>query len=285
MIAGIELGGTKTVVAVGSVDGEVHEERRYPTTTPGETLAQAVTWLRERGTPGAIGIAAFGPLCVDPRDPNYGCLLDTPKPNWAGASIIEPFQEAFPEAPVTIDTDVNAAVFAEAKLGAAKDLENVAYITIGTGIGAGILCNGRLIHGAAHPEFGHLKIPRAPGDDFAGVCPFHSNCLEGMASGPAIAARWDSPAVDLPPTHAAWKMEAWYLAHGVLALSATVSPARVIIGGGVSQADGFHALTESIYREVAAGYFKAAEDDTFIVRPALGQQSGIAGALLLPAVL
>lgn len=281
MIAGIELGGTKTVVAIGTAAGDVHEEWRFPTTTPKETFARAVAWLRERGKPQAIGVAAFGPLGVVPGRVSYGKLLATPKPGWAGCSILEALGSAFPQARLTIETDVNAAALAEARLGAARGLDDVAYVTIGTGIGAGILSGGRLVHGALHPEAGHFKVPRQPSDAFAGVCPFHGDCLEGLASGPAIAARWGKPAAELPGDHPAWDTEAWYLAHGVLALLAIVSPSRVIIGGGVSQAEKFHEKVERILGEIAAGYFSPTAAKPYIVPPMLGQQAGIKGALLL----
>lgn len=283
MIAGIELGGTKTVVATGPGDGTVSEEWRFPTTTPDETFRRATGWLRERGMPDAIGIAAFGPVGIVPGRESYGKLLATPKPGWAGHSITGALSAAFPAARLALDTDVNAAALAEARCGAAHGLVDVAYITIGTGIGAGVLSGGRLVHGALHPEFGHFKVPRLPGDGFPGVCPFHQDCLEGMASGPSMAARWGRAAAELPADHPAWETEAWYLAHGVLALLAIVSPARVIIGGGVSQADGFHAKVEARLEELAAGYFPPLEDRPYVVAPALGQQAGIIGALILAA--
>ncbi len=281
MIAGIELGGTKTVVARGTADGTVHEEWRFPTGAPEETFRQACDWLAERGQPQAIGVAAFGPVGIVPGRAEYGQLLATPKPRWAGFSITKRLAEAFPGAAVTVETDVNAAVLAEARLGAAAGLEDAAYITIGGGIGAGILSGGHLVHGALHPEFGHLRVPRQPGDDFKGICPFHSDCLEGMASGPAMAARWGKPAAELPGDHPAWDTEAWYLAHGALALLAIVSPARIIIGGGVSQAEGFHARTGALLESLAAGYYPPLEAAPYIVPPLLGQQAGIMGALLL----
>lgn len=284
MIAGIELGGGKTVVATGTAAGEIHEEHRFPTTTPAETFGRALEWLAERGTPEAIGVAAFGPVGIVPGRAEYGRLLATPKPSWADFSIKDCIAARFPAARFTLDTDVNAAVLAEARLGAGQGVEDLAYITIGTGIGAGILSGGHLIHGALHPECGHFKVPRQPGDDFPGVCSFHRDCLEGLASGPAIAARWGKPAAELPGDHPAWDTEAWYLAHGVLALLGTVSPARVIIGGGVSQAEGFHEKTERLLHEIAAGYFFPLNATPYIVPPLLGQQAGIAGALLLNGI-
>jgi fructokinase len=281
VIAGIELGGTKTVVAIGRSDGTLAEEWRYPTTTPDETLGHAIRWLRERGEPEAIGIAAFGPVRVARAAVDFGSILATPKAGWAGFSLTGTLAEAFPGARLALETDVNAAALAEARLGAAAGLDDVAYITIGTGIGAGILSGGRLVQGALHPEFGHLKVPRAPGDDFPGCCPFHRDCLEGLASGTAIRARWGREGADLAADHPAWEMEAWYLAHGVLALLAVVSPTRVIIGGGVSQAEGFHERTEGLLDDLAAGYFSPLGRKPYVVPPLLGQHAGIRGALLL----
>jgi fructokinase len=281
VIAGIELGGTKTVVGIGTPDGEIIAEYRFPTTDPETTLGFAIDWLRALGQPASIGIAAFGPIGIVPGRENFGNVLATPKPGWAGFSLTEKLSQAFPTARLTLDTDVNAATLAEARIGAAAGLDDVAYVTIGTGIGGGILSGGRLVHGAVHPEFGHLKVPRMPGDNYAGICPFHHDCLEGLASGPAIHARWGKPAADLGADHPAWEMEAWYLAHGILSLLAIVSPSRVIVGGGVSQAEGLHAKINSTLREIAAGYFPPAETSGYVVPPALGQEAGIRGAFLL----
>jgi fructokinase len=281
MITGIELGGTKTVVGIGTADGRLLDECRFPTTTPEETLATALDWLGGRGLPASIGIAAFGPVGIIVGRENYGRILATPKPGWEGFSITKRVAQAYPEAKLTLDTDVNAAVLAESKIGAAQGLDDVAYITIGTGIGCGILSGGRLVHGAVHPEFGHLKVPRMTGDDYAGACPFHQDCLEGLASGPAIKARWKSAAHELPADHPAWEMQAWYLAHGILSLLAIVSPSRVIVGGGVSQSDGLHTRINAKLEEIAGGYFPSAMEAGYVVPPALGQEAGIRGAFLL----
>lgn len=283
MIAGIELGGTKTVVATGTAEGEIIEEHRFPTTTPEETLGTVIQWLAARGTPDRIGIAAFGPVGIVPGRENHGKILATPKAGWAGFSLTGALSEAFPACGLVIDTDVNAAVLAEAKIGAAAGLDDVAYITVGTGIGGGILSGGHLIHGALHPEFGHLKVPRAPGDDFKGVCPFHTDCLEGLASGPSIGERWGQPAHELPADHPAWDTQAWYLAHGILSLLAIVSPSRVIVGGGVSQVAGLHDKINARLTEIAAGYFPPVQVPAYVVPPALGQEAGIRGAFLLTA--
>jgi len=281
MIAAMELGGTKTVVAIGERDGSLGEEHRYPTTTPEETFETAIAWFRERGTPEAMGIAAFGPVQINPKAEDWGDMLATPKPNWSGFSITSALREAFPEMEITLETDVNAACLAEARIGAAEGLDNVAYITIGTGIGAGVLCDGRLLHGALHPEFGHVLLPRKSDDDFKGVCPFHGDCLEGMACGPAIEKRWQKSGDELPPDHPGWDTEAWYLAHGIQALLAIAPPERVVIGGGVSQAEGLHEKTEKLLVEMANGYFPALKNLPYVVPPKLGQEAGIRGALML----
>ncbi|GAA5482392.1 ROK family protein [Haloferula sargassicola] len=276
MICGIEMGGTKTVVAVGTEAGEVKEEHRFETTDGPETFERAIAWFREKGEPSAIGVAAFGPVSVDPEREDFGSMLATPKPGWEGFSIRQALLDAFPDAAFGLDTDVNAAALAEA-----GKLSDVVYITIGTGIGGGVLSGGRLVHGALHPEFGHWRPVRAEGDDFAGVCPFHGDCLEGLASGPAIGKRWGKEAKDLPENHQAWDFETHYLAEAALTLLATVSPKRIVIGGGVSQAEGFHERIEKIVRERAGGYFPVLEQGSFIVPPRHGQQAGIRGALLL----
>ena len=277
----MELGGTKTVVAIGESDGTLIEEMRFPTSTPEDTLKTAIEWFSRKGTPEAMGIAAFGPVQINPKAENWGEMLATPKPNWSGFSITNALSEAFPEMEITLETDVNAACLAEARIGAAEGLENVAYITIGTGIGAGVLCDGRLLHGALHPEFGHVLLPRKSDDDFEGVCPFHGDCLEGMASGSAIAKRWQKSGDELPPDHPAWDTEAWYLAHGIQALLGIAPPERVVIGGGVSQAQGLHEKTEKQLIELAGGYFPAVGNSPYVVPPKLGQDAGIRGALML----
>ena len=283
-IAALELGGTKTVAAIGRADGSVIEEIRFPTTSPEETLGTAVTWWRERcGShgPAAIGVASFGPIRVAPAAPDFGVMLATPKPGWKGFPVAAFLKSAFPGAVFALDTDVNAAALSESQIGAARGHSDVAYITVGTGFGAGVLSGGRLVHGAVHPEVGHLRVPRHPDDTFAGVCPFHGDCLEGMCSGPAIQRRWGIEARDLAPDHPAWEMEAWYLAHGIIALAAVVCPSVVVLGGGVPQAEGLHARVAAKVRELSNGYFEGSEKSGYVVPPALGQQAGIIGALLL----
>lgn len=283
-ILALELGGTKTVAAVGTADGCVTDEVRFPTMDPVGTLRVAVDWWRGRvDCEGRvrIGVAAFGPVRVRCDAADYGEMQSTPKPGWSGFPIVGFLNDSFPRAKILLDTDVNAAALAESEMGAAKRHSDMAYITVGTGIGAGIRSAGRLVHGALHPEFGHLRVPRHPEDSYAGSCVFHGDCLEGLAAGPAIRQRWGVEGLDLPCGHPAWEMEAWYLAHGILALCSITSPEVVVLGGGVPQADGLHALVAKQLKSLSNGYFPQAEKDDFVVMPGLGQQAGIAGALLL----
>ena len=284
ILAALEMGGTKTVAALGRADGSVIEEIRFPTTSPEQTLGTATAWWKERcgpDGPEAIGVASFGPIRVAPGAPDFGVMLATPKPGWKGFPVAAFLKSAFPGAAFALDTDVNAAALAESQLGAARGHADVAYITVGTGFGAGVLSAGRLVHGAVHPEVGHLRVPRHPEDTFAGVCPFHGDCLEGMCSGPAIHRRWGIEARDLPPGHPAWEIEAWYLAQGIIALAAVVCPSIVVLGGGVPQAEGLHERVAAGVSQLSNGYFEGVEKPGYVVPPALGQQAGIIGALLI----
>jgi fructokinase len=284
MTGGIELGGTKTVVAIGDGDGALLEEVRLPTTTPADTLAQAAIWLQGHGAPATVGIGAFGPVEVHPDAPRHGQMLSTPKDGWSGADLLATLRSALPGTTFSLDTDVNAALLAEISLGAARGHRNAAYLTVGTGIGAGFLVEGQLLHGSLHPEFGHLKVPRHPDDPLPGLCPYHRDCLEGLASGPALAERWGTPAPQLPPDHPAWEMEAHYLAHGLLAALAFTSPTCVVLGGGISQIPQLHTRVEDQLRTLAARYFPSLEEhQPFVIPPQFGQQAGIRGALLLAA--
>lgn len=284
IFAALELGGTKTVAAIGGKHGSIIEEIRFPTTLPEETLGTAIRWWKEQcgeAGPEAIGVASFGPIRVAPVAPDFGVMLATPKAGWQGFPVADFLKSAFPKADFALDTDVNAAALAESQLGAARGHADVAYITVGTGFGAGVLSGGRLVHGAVHPEVGHLRVPRHPEDTFEGVCPFHGDCLEGMCSGPAIHRRWGTEAKELAPGHPAWEMEAWYLAQGVIALAAVVSPSIVVLGGGVPQAEGLHARVAARVKALSNGYFEGVEKPGYVVPPELGQQAGIIGALLL----
>jgi fructokinase len=289
LYGGIEGGGTKFVCVVGTGPGDVRAEERFPTTTPDATLGQALTFFRDTqarlGPLAALGIGSFGPIDLVPGSPTFGFITSTPKPGWKNVDVAGPFRRAL-GLDVAFDTDTNAAALGEWRWGAAQGLDTFLYLTIGTGIGGGGLVGGQLMHGLVHPEVGHLRLPRDPADDpFPGVCPYHGDCLEGLASGPALLARWGRPAEALPPEHAAWALEARYLALALVNLICTVSPQRIVLGGGVM--DQAH-LFPMVRREVTVllnDYVRAPEIlesiEDYIVPPALGARAGVLGALAL----
>jgi len=282
----IEAGGTKFVCAVGTGPADLRAQARFPTTSPQETLGHCLEFFRSQPKLDALGVGCFGPLELRRGAPRYGHVTSTPKPGWSNADIVGPLRQAF-SLPVGFDTDVNAAVLAESRWGAAQSLEDAIYITIGTGIGGGALVGGRLAHGLVHPEMGHLLVPREPDDlAFAGHCPFHGGrCWEGLASGPALAERWGQAAEALPTDHPAWDLQARYIASALTSLVLVLSPERVILGGGVMQKAGLFPLVRQYLQRSLAGYVQAAAllegMDQYLVPPLLGTQSGIAGALAL----
>lgn len=293
LLGGIEAGGTKFVCAVGTRPDALRAVTRFATSDDADaTLAQAVEFFRQQkealGPVAAVGIGSFGPLDLDPSSPSWGHVTTTPKPGWRGFDVAGTVGRAL-GVPVGFDTDVAAAALAEHRWGAAQDVSDVVYVTVGTGIGGGVLVGGEPVHGMVHPEMGHMLVPRHPDDvDFAGCCPFHGGaCLEGLASGPAIAARWSTPAESLPPDHPAWDVEAYYLGTFAANLVLTLSPERIVIGGGVSKAPGLAAKVRARLVDALAGYVSTPqiEDsvDEYLVAPALGDDAGVAGALVLAA--
>ena len=284
---GIEAGGSKFVCAVGRGPDDIRAETRFPTTTPEETIDRAIEFFRRAAqeTPlSAIGIASFGPVDLQLDSPTWGYVTTTPKPGWQQTDLAGPIAQAF-RVPVAFDTDVNGAALGEHRWGAARDLENFLYLTIGTGIGGGAMVEKRLLHGLLHPEMGHLLIARREDDDYGGHCPFHASCLEGLASGPAIAERWGQPAETLPTDHPAWELEAHYLALGLANLVCTLSPQRIILGGGVMEQWQLFPLVRRKLRKVLSGYVQAPaiteDNDEFIVPPGLGNRAGVLGAIAL----
>lgn len=283
LLAGIELGGTKAVavIARGATILDLH---RVETTAPEPTIAGLESWLdgamASHGPVAAFGIASFGPLGLRPGSADHGCIAVTPKPGWAGTELLGRFRDRF-GVPVGLDTDVNAAALAEGRWGAAKGLENYAYITIGTGVGAGIIVNGRPVHGRSHPEFGHVRLRRLPGDRFPGVCNFHGDCLEGLVSGPALAIRAGADPAGLPPDHPVWDDVAADLAEAIAVLVLTVAPERIIIGGGVGLGQS-HLLARVAAATEArlAGYLPHAMAG-LLTAPALGDRAGPLGAIAL----
>ena len=286
---GIEAGGTKFVCAVGSDPEDIREETRFPTTTPEETLGKAIDFFRKVKAQGAeleaIGIGSFGPVDPDPDSPTWGYITTTPKPNWTNTDVAGAIGRAL-EVPVGFDTDVNAAALGEYRWGAARGLSSFIYLTVGTGIGGGGMVEGKLLHGLMHPEMGHLRIPHdRSADPFPGNCPFHGDCLEGLAAGPAIEARWGRRGETLPENHPAWPLEARYLAHGLVNFILTLAPQRIVIGGGVMSQPHLFELVRAEVQSLLNGYIQAPEIideiDAYIVPPGLGNRSGVLGAMAL----
>ena len=276
MLGGVEAGGTKFVCAIGRADTIV-AETRVATTSPAETLAAAITFFKSHGPLAALGVASFGPIDLVTRSPSYGFITTTPKAGWAHTDIVGPLRRAL-GIPVAFDTDVNAAALAEQRWGAARDVASVVYVTVGTGIGGGAVVNGRPVHGLVHPEMGHARIPHDRAvDPFEGACPRHGDCWEGLAAAPALAARWGRPPESLPDDHPAWDLEARYLALGLVNVMLTLSPERVVLGGGVMSRPGLLERVGTHGSALLGGYVRSAE----IVAPELGKRSGVLGALAL----
>jgi len=289
LFGGIEAGGTKFVCAVGTGPNDLRHEVRFPTTTPAETLGKAIAYFQEaetkHGPLTSIGIAAFGPLDPNPASPTYGRITTTPKPHWANTDVVGTLKEVF-AVPIGFDTDVNGAALAEHRWGAAQDVDNLIYLTIGTGIGGGVMVNGRLVHGLIHPELGHISLPHDWEDDpYPGRCPYHGDCLEGMAAGPAIGDRWQTPAYELAADHPAWELEAHYLALALRTFICTLSPQRIILGGGVMEQPQLFPLVRQKTIAYLNGYVQSPvilqEIDGYIVPPGLGNKAGVLGALAL----
>lgn len=289
LVGGIEAGGTKFVCAIGTGPDDLRDEVRFPTTTPEETLGKAIAYFKEmeakHGPLSAMGIAAFGPLDPNPKSPTFGYITTTPKPHWGNADVVGTMQQEF-GVPIGFDTDVNGAALAEHRWGAAQDVDNLIYLTIGTGIGGGVMVNGQLVHGLIHPELGHISLPHDwEADPYKGRCPYHGDCLEGMAAGPAIGDRWQKPAYKLPEDHPAWELEAHYLALALRTFICTLSPERIVLGGGVMEQPQLFPLLRQKTKEYLNGYVQSPvildDIDNYIVPPGLGNKAGVLGAFAL----
>ncbi|MGH2910793.1 MAG: ROK family protein [Solirubrobacteraceae bacterium] len=283
----METGGSWCVCALGRGPDEIVATETFPTEGPPETIERILAFFTDPGRPRprALGIGAFGPLELDERSPRWGQVLrTTPKPEWAGTALGAALRDGL-GVPVALDTDVAAAAIAEREWGVGRGAESVSYVTVGTGIGAGIVRGGRPVHGLLHPEAGHLRIPHSERDPFPGVCPFHGDCWEGLASGNALRARWGRDPAALPDDHAAWPLEAGYLAAGILAIVMICSPHRMIAGGGVLQRPGLLDRTRTELRRLLGGYLDRPELtgdlSEYLVAPALGDRAGVLGALAL----
>lgn len=294
LLAAIEAGGTKYVCAVAddpSKPEAIYAETRFPTREPVDTLAEAVSYFKKASTDldrpiAAMGIGTFGPAELDTSSDVYGSILKTPKEHWSGFNIVSALRDGLGnDFPILYETDVNAAAVGEAEYGAAVGIKHVAYVTVGTGIGAGFLENGTPIHGRMHTEVGHFIVPNLDheyeGVNNVNVCPFHECCLEGRASGTAIKAHWDKPGHELPEDHPAWDLEARYLALGAVNMTAAWSPDTIIYGGGVFQHPRLINMVREHFETLAGDYWSLPDIERYIQTPALEQQAGIVGSLCL----
>ncbi len=285
----IEGGGTKFICAVGSGPNNIRAEARFETTTPQETMGHVIDFFKKQeenfGKLSAIGFACFGPLDPNPASPTYGYILPTPKPGWTNANVVGMLTNEF-DIPIAFDTDVNGAALGEWRWGKAQGLQTFIYLTIGTGIGGGAYVEGNLLHGLVHPEMGHILVKHdLEKDPFDGVCPFHGDCFEGLASGLSIEKRWGMRGTLLTPDHIAWDLEAEYIAQALANYVFTLSPQRIIIGGGVGSLSHLLPKVQKRTRDLINGYIQSPvvleNIETFIVNPGLGNRSGMLGAIAL----
>jgi len=285
---GVEAGGTKFVCAIGSSPDKLEAEISFATTTPQETIDRTIDFFQQyqrRKPLSAIGVGSFGPVDLNPTSPTFGYIATTTKPGWDDTEFRGQISRAL-GVPVALDTDVNVAALGEATWGAAKGLETFIYMTVGTGIGGGGMINGQLLHGLLHPEMGHLRLPHdLDQDPYRGACRFHGDCLEGLASGAALLGRWGHRAEELPLDHPAWKLEAHYLALGLANLICTLSPQRIILGGGIMQQTTLFPMVRRNVQQLLNGYLRVPaileQIDQYIVPAALGSQAGVLGAIAL----
>jgi fructokinase len=280
----IEAGGTKFIAGIVAGPEDVHETARFDTTTPAETIGATLDWFRaaegRHGPLASMGIASFGPLELDRNAPDWGYITSTTKPNWSRTDFAALFAREL-VIRVGFDTDVNGAALAEARWGAGIDQKVSVYVTIGTGIGGGAIIDGRPLHGLSHPEMGHIRPQRHVDDlGFSGICPFHGDCLEGLASGPAINARWGASLSELASDHPAHTIIAYYLAQMVVTLQSVMEPGRVILGGGVMGTPGLIERVRDTADVLGSSYFRGKAHD-IVVAPGLGDRAGLLGALAL----
>ena len=282
-VGALEAGGTKMVCAVGDENGVVKDRTSFPTRQPEETFADMIAYYRNWDIQ-ALGIGCFGPLDLNRQSRTYGYITKTPKPGWGNCDIVGAFKDAL-GVPVGFDTDVNGAVLGEVTWGAAKGLDSAIYITIGTGVGVGVYVNGGLLHGLVHPEGGHILLIRHPKDTYEGKCPFHKNCVEGLAAGPSIEARWGKKAAELADRDEVWEMEAYYIAQAITDYILSYSPQKIILWGGVMHQEKLFGMVRKEVLNLLNGYVAhetiTEHIDQYIVPPALGEDPGIMGAIKL----
>ena len=283
MLGGIEAGGTKFVCAVGKEDGTIVERIQFDTLSPEETIPQIIEFFNKHEIK-SLGIGSFGPVDIDPNSPTFGNVTSTPKPGWKDYPFLKTLQAAI-DVPMEFNTDVNAAALGEVMHGAAQDVQSCLYITVGTGVGAGAVFNGQLLQGLSHPEMGHTIVRRHETDNYEGFCPYHSDCLEGLAAGSAIERRWGKKGFELQDQTEVWELESYYLAQALVQFILILSPKRIVMGGGVMKQKQMFPFIQKKVQELLNGYVAVPEIldhiDEYIVPPALGDNAGITGALML----
>ncbi|HBY70678.1 MAG TPA: fructokinase [Lachnospiraceae bacterium] len=282
LLGALEAGGTKMVLAVGNENGEILDRISIPTETPVITVPKIIAYFKDKNIE-ALGIGSFGPVDLDKESKTFGYITSTPKLAWANYDIVGEIKKEL-RVPVGFDTDVNAAALGEATWGSIKGLSSGIYITVGTGIGVGVYMNGSLLHGMLHPEAGHVLLSKHSSDTFEGVCPYHPNCMEGLASGPSIEKRWKEKAIALADRKEVWELEAYYLAQGIANYILTLSPHKIVLGGGVMHQEQLFPLIRSQVVKLLNGYVKTAQIadiDNYIVPASLNDNQGIMGCIQL----
>ena len=282
IIVALEAGVTKKVCAIWNENGEIFELVSFPTETPEITVPKMIEYFKEREIE-ALGIACFGPIDLNKKSDTYGYITTTPKLAWVNYDIVGAFKKEL-NVPIGFDTDVNGSALGEATWGVTQGLENSIYITIGTGVGMGIITNGKLLHGMLHPEAGHMLLRKHPEDTYEGKCPYHKTCLEGLAAGPAIEARWGKKGIELADKKEVWEMEAYYIGQALVDLICILSPQRIILGGGVMHQEHMMPLVREEVKKQLNGYLKTKELEdleNYIVLPSLNDNQGIMGCLKL----
>ncbi len=282
LFGALEAGGTKMVLAIGNENGEILEQVSIPTETPSVTIPKIIDYFKGKEIT-ALGIASFGPIDLDKKSKTYGYITSTPKLAWANYDLVGNIKSAL-SVPIGFDTDVNGSALGEATWGSTKGLDSSIYITIGTGVGVGVYQNGSLLHGMLHPEAGHVLLSKHPEDKFEGACPYHPNCLEGLASGPSIEKRWGKKAVELKDRAEVWEMEAYYIAQALAGYILTISPHRIVLGGGVMHQEQLFPLIRRKVTELLNGYIRTpqiSDMDNYIVPAALNDNQGIMGCIQL----
>lgn len=283
LIGGIEAGGTKMVCAVGDENGVIQDRVSFPTRQPQETFADIIEYFKKWDIK-ALGIGCFGPLDLNKASGTYGYITKTPKAGWSNYDVVGTLKNAL-NVPVGFDTDVNGAILGEVTWGAAKGAESAIYITIGTGVGVGVYVNGGLLHGLVHPEGGHILMEKHPKDTYKGKCPFHGNCMEGLASGPAVEERWGKKGIELADRDEVWELEAYYIAQAITDYIMVYSPQKIILWGGIMHQEKLFGMVRKEVQRLVNGYVAHSmlleSIDEYIVPPALGEDPGIMGAIKL----